>query len=57
MEFDDKITKNDFYAIAISLVLAFFVGLIGGEDSFGIMVAVCLPTYCGIRYLQTRGML
>ncbi len=55
MEFEN--TKKDFYAIAISLALAFFIGLMGGDDSFGLMVAVCIPTYCGIRYLQVKGLL
>ena len=54
MEFDNK---KDYYAIEISLAVAFLVGLIGGEDSFGVMIVFCLTTYCGLRYLQSKGLL
>lgn len=56
-DYDDTITKHDIYAIAISLAVAFFIGLLWGENSFGIMLGVGVATYCGIRYLQSRGLL
>jgi len=51
----DNNTKQDFYAIAIVLALAFFIGLTGG--SFTTMICAALPTYILIRYLQTQGMI
>ena len=56
-DYDDTITKQDIYAIAVSLAVAFFIGLGLGEDSFGVMLAVGVSTYCGIRYLQSKGLL
>ena len=55
VDYDDTITKKDIYAIAITLALAFFIGLTGG--SFTVMMCAALPTYIAIRYLQTQGMI
>ena len=57
MDYDDTITKKDIYAIAVSCAVAFFIGLGLGEDSFGIMLGVGVSTYCGIRYLQSKGLI
>ena len=51
----DNDTKKDFYAIAFVLCLAFFIGLLFGDESFGAMVATALPTYVAIRYFQSKG--
>jgi|TARA_B100000497_G_C7318104_1_gene212751 hypothetical protein len=50
-------TKKDIFASAVSFALAFIVGRVWGDESFSIMVIVCIPTYCGIRYLQSKGLL
>ena len=55
VDYDDTITKKDIYAIAITLALAFFIGLTGG--SFTAMICAALPTYVLIRYLQIQGMI
>jgi len=50
-------TKKDIFATVTSLSLAFIIGRLGGDDTFTTMVIVCIPTYCGIRYLQSKGLL
>jgi hypothetical protein len=52
----DNDTKKDFYAIAFVLCMAFFIGLFMGNESFTFMVALTLPTYIVIRYLQSKGL-
>tara|TARA_B100000035_G_scaffold118009_1_gene100060 strand:+ start:585 stop:749 length:165 start_codon:yes stop_codon:yes gene_type:complete len=52
MDYD---TKKDFYAIAFVLCMAFFIGLIFGNESFTAMIALTLPTYIAIRYFQSKG--
>ena len=52
----DNDTKKDFYAIAFVLCMAFFIGLFMGNESFSFMIALTLPTYIVIRYLQSKGL-
>lgn len=57
MDYEQLDFKKDMFAIAVACSLAFLVGLVGGQGTLTTALAIALPTYIGMRYLQIKGIL